>query len=572
VVVTAGLIVTFFMLKFVMLKKHWIFIINLLIFALLLAKNPFSERSLIPNFEPYPDTIHYVNSARSFIEGHGLQIYREGRALKTNVPPLYSLVLMPLFLIYNDPRMFYFTNVILALLSFFLFYKILRKILIASDQRLMLAPRSLGEVGTNYLIIFITLFLYATNYFFYWYPTLAMAENLALTLFMGAIYLLLIPLSKKNAVYASLISVAFYATKYASIPLTGFFFLSYLAKIYLDQRYATGVKKNIKLYFILIFSSVFLFFIYSLWEWYAKGSTLLVSSIKSTSSVSSGGWFSLAYVNKYLPHYLRALAGGERIRFLWDDTPIVPIYVGISALIGFIFGVIQKQTRFITISLLLMLFSSILFMSSFYSQDMRYLYHAIPTLLLGFALFWKTVLSFTLPLSFPRRRESSLIFIFLLIALFLFYLFTNAIRLKKQIMLNLKYVETPWYYISVLELNKYFATPPNPDKKPIVISSMSPYYIDFFSNRNYSLLPLSLSQDFWNTPKEAWGNFDYSNLITLYHKALLNNYPIYVHNYGLGNEQVLRDDFKKIQDTFKLELVQTGCFNACNIWRLRERD
>ena len=109
------------MIELGMLKRHWVFWVTLCLFILLLAKNPFSIRTLIPNFEPYPDTIHYINSAQSFIRGHGLQIWREGRILKTTVPPLYSLVLIPIFLINIDARMFYFANVFLAFGSFLFF-------------------------------------------------------------------------------------------------------------------------------------------------------------------------------------------------------------------------------------------------------------------------------------------------------------------------------------------------------------------------------------------------------------------------------------------------------------------
>ncbi len=168
-----------------MLKKHWVFFVTLVIFLLLLAKNPFSQRTLIPNFEPYPDTIHYVNAAQSLVRGHGLAIWREGRSLQTSVPPLYSLFLTPLFFIHNDPRVFFFTNIILALFSFLFFYLIIKKI------------------TKNQIIQSIALFLYTTNYFFYWYPSLAMAENLTLFLFMTGTLLLVRPVTKNTVLFAT---------------------------------------------------------------------------------------------------------------------------------------------------------------------------------------------------------------------------------------------------------------------------------------------------------------------------------------------------------------------------------
>lgn len=538
-----------------MIKRHWVFGITLCLFILLLAKNPFSIRTLIPNFEPYPDSIHYINSAQSFIQGHGLQIWREGRALKTTVPPLYSLVLIPTFLINIDARMFYFMNVLLAIGSFLFFYLILINI---CTDRSRTAPTQ-----KSFIILFTSLFLYVTNYFIYWYPSLAMAENLSLFLFMGGIYLLMLPATRWNVILAALISIAFYMTKYASIPLTGFYLFSYCLKI-VNER-----KPKIPSLITLVLSSLFLFLLYSYWEWQAKGSTLLITLFniflpqKTSTLVGSGSWFSLQYLPSHLPEYLKAIRGGYSVRFLWDNTPIFPIFVGVPGLIGLIFGIFKKQTRLLSISLLSILLSSILFMSTFYSIDMRYLYHAIPTLLIGFVMFWNTILSF-------RPKWRNLLYAMLII-LFLFYSATNAIRLKKQIMLNLKYAETPWYYLSVVKLNEYFITLPKKNHKPIVISSLIPYYIDFYSNNTYDLLPLSLEQEFRNNRKEAWGNNDYSNLLPLYKSYLNRGYDVYVHNYGLGNEKKLQNDHDAIHTYFKTSLVSTGCLGACNIWKVNLR-
>lgn len=581
------------------LKKHIHFFALLAVFLALLLRDPFSQRTLVPNFEPYPDTIHYINPARSFVDGYDMEIIREGRAVKTTVPPLYSIVLLPLFYIYNDPRMAFFTNVILALLSYLFFYQILTKLLKTNDKRPL----------TSDLIIFVTLFLYVTNYFIYWYPSLAMSENLTLTLFMIAVWLLVRPVSILSSIGAGTLCLLFYMTKYASIPLTGFYFFIYCVKIVSEIVQSKNKNKTQELYTGLkwhIFSAIFFFLVFSWWEWSAKGSTLLVTLYNSifpqksnAPTVMSGGWFSFSYMDKYLPEYLRAMTGGLRMRFLWDDTPIVPQYIGIPALIGLLWAMFVKQTRILAVGLILMLVSSILFMSTFYSQDMRYLYHAIPTLLIGFALFWQHLFNVVDRWSFVNKRQSPFVKFFspvanrhspltkfffpvtnrqlpialLLVSLFLFYSLTNALRLKSAIMVNLKYAETPWYYISVLELNKYFAKPPQGNEKfPVVISSMIPYYIDFYSNGNYSLLPLSLHQEFRNSRKETWGNYDYSNLIDIYHRVLYRGYPLYIHNYGLGNEKVLHDDFQKIKDNFKLDLVQSGCFDACNIWRVTEKD
>lgn len=545
-----------------MVKKHWPFLIALFIFIALLLRDPFSMRTLIPNLEPYPDTIHYLNSARSFIEGKGLQITREGRSLKMGVPPLYSLSLIPIFILNKDVRMFYFTNVILALVSFLFFYKILRKVIGASDQRL----------STNNLILFFSLFLYVTNYFFYWYPSLAMAENLTLFLFMANLSLMITPINRVTLVLGAIVPFCFFLTKYANIPLTGSFLLLYFIKIFIESRRG----KRLDVYNLLYFGGGVgsMLIIIALSGSFPGASSLLAlfgTFLPITKSAvptpTTGGWFGIEYMSRYLPDYIRSLFGGYQLRFLWDTTPIVPFFAGTLGMIGLILGLINSKTRLLVASLWTALISSILFMSTFYSFDMRYVFHAIPTLLIGLALFW----NFVFQIKFPKFKYLHVLFVSLIVCLFAFYFLSSAIRIKKQIMLNIKYAETPWYYISVLTLNNYFKSYPVDKKEPVVISAMMPYYIDFFSNNSYALLPLSLSQEFRSQRDAAWGKFDYSDLIMLYSKVLYSGHEVFVHNYGIGNEKPLQEDFKKIQDNFILEKVASGCFDACNIWRLKAK-
>jgi len=555
-----------------MLKKHWIFFVTLLVFLLLLAKNPFSVRTLIPNFEPYPDTIHYINPALSFIHGHGLQLFRDGRALQTNVPPLYSLVLSPIFLIKNDVRMFYIINILLAIGSFTFLYLILLKI------------------TKSAMIRFFALFLYATNFFIYWYPSLAMAENLTLFLFIAGIYLLTLSVTKKNVVLAAVISIGFYAVKYASIPLTGFYFLCYFVKIYLSfQGKNTKNEKTKGIIYLLILTCTagITFLCYSYWEWTTKGTTLLVTLLsvfipqKSRTLLSSGSWFSLQYLPTHLPEYLKAVRGGYKLRFLWDDTPIIPIFIGVPGMIGLFLGMLKKEVRLLSVSLVVLLLSSIVFMSTFYAVDMRYLYHAIPTLLIGFVLFWeiimktldsrvrendkKKLLKKSSLSSSGLTRGSMIVFTLLLVFLFFFYLATNIVRIKTQISTNLRYAETPWYYLSVVKLNEYFKEYKN---KPYVISAMSPYYVDFFSSNNYLLLPMSPSQDFFRMGTAAvWGKENYSDLKKLYIEKIGQGKEVYMVNY-LGNDENIRKDVDKIRQDFVLTLVSEGCYGSCNIWKV----
>lgn len=562
------------------IKKHGIFLCCLLIFLLFLARNPFSTRTLIPNFEPYPDTIHYVVPARNFAVNNQFAIVREGRILAPRVPPLYSLFLIPVYMINSDPRSFYFGNVFLTLLSFFFFYLVVNKLVST------LKPIKLVALDSRLLIVFISLFLYITNYFNYWYPTLAMSENLTIFLFLLNIYLLTKPINKYTTIIGGFLPFSFFITKYAHATLTAAFLLSYGLKIIMETGWSN--KKKLKKWGIFwgssVFMSIFLLLFFELIPGISsiasKFDTLLPKQTSSGQPASAGtGWFSLTYMKEYLPKYIRALFGGYSVRFLWDNTPIIPLYIGIPGVIGLIWGIFNKHIRLLSITLLLTLFSSVFFMSAFYSLDMRYLYQLIPTILVGFVMFWIMAIN-GLDYYFcgkDKKHKSELIsrsrllIGILILALSVFYFFTNMTRFKKQIMLNLKYAETPWYYLSVLKLNEYFKSYPKNKPIPVVISSLVPYYVDFYSNGNYSLLPLSSSQEFRDNRKEAWGDFNYSDLIKLYYKVLYSGHELYVHNYGLGNEKVLHDDFNKIQEAFIMTKVAEGCYGTCNIWKLQMR-
>ncbi|MFA5933020.1 MAG: hypothetical protein WCV81_01990 [Microgenomates group bacterium] len=535
------------------LKAHTFFLFFFFIFCLLLFKDVFSARTLISNMEPFPDSIHYVNAVRSLLSGDGLFIVREGRALATSVPPLYSFFLAPAYILNNDPRMFYFINVLLALASYFIFYRLL--IILVNNS-----------IIRNFI-----LFLYITNYYLYWFPNLAMAENLILFLFVSFLMLLLSKASRFNIFMAGLLAISFYATKYASVPLTACALLAYFIKlIYLWRNGKLKIKG-----FLLFFSSSFIAFMaFSLSEYITKnvipfsflitfGSNFSSQTSQSAEQVSAAPrWFSLVYAKENISHYLNVITGGSE-RFLWDFSPMAPRFVAISGLLGLILGILTKTHRLISITLLIMLVSSVLFMSTFYSVDMRYIYQTIPTLLLGFGIFMQIIVNRI------KKPQLKILFYIGLAFLIIFYFSLNALRIKNQIMLNIKHSETPWYYMTVQELNKYFTSDKIlVGKKPIVISPIPPYYIDFFSNGNYTLMPLSPQQEFRNSKETVYGPNDYSDLIKLYQTYIKNGYGVYVNKYGIGNESYLNEDFQNIVSRFKLIEVASGCFDACNIYKV----
>lgn len=537
------------------------FSLPFLLLLLLVFKDPFSERTLIPNFEPFPDTIYYIGNARSFVQGLGFNVIREGRVLKSTIPPLYSIFLIPGFLVNQDPRVYYFSNVLLSLSSALIFWLISQKIF-----------------KNNWISFSLTIF-YVTNYFIYWVPTLAMAENLQLFLFLAGCFILVSPLNKLKTFLLGLVIIGFYATKYASLPLSVSFF-----GLFLFKSLSMNLKKADLTKQLLVFlGSCLLAFVVFFWfNFYFQAGNILQPLIniylgffKNAQEVglqsnvgvqkNLSGWFSLAYLPANLKDYLRAITG-ERIRFLWDWTPLVPKYIGYSGLLGLFIGVFKKSFSFLAATLLILLFSSIIFMSTFYALDARYIYHSIPIILLGLGVLMKLCYELL-----SKRRLKGL-FYFLGGLFLIFYLLTNFIRIKSQISINLRYAETPWYYLSIKSVNDYFDK--NPQllaKKPVLISPMVPYLFDFYLPNRYIMLPLSTEQEFRSEKKAVWGDNDYSDLAKLYKKYIDEGYSVYLARYGLGNETGLNRDFREIDLRFKLNLVKEGCFEQCNLYKLEDK-
>lgn len=540
-------------------KSKYLFFAGLLLFALLLYKDPFSQRSLIPNMEPYPDTFHYIVPVRSLLQGRGFKLWREFGETNPVVSPLYSVVLMPFYLINQDVRMFYFANVTLSLLSLFLFYVILKKL------------------TNNIWVIGLALFLFVTNYYLYWYPQWAMAENLILPVFLGALILLLSETNKRNLVLAGLVGTFFYGIKFAYLPISFIFVLLYATKVVIKKKGKVITKMNITSLIILFSSFSALFILLFGYKYLMSGTRFIVvvmsyvskffSSFSGTGeaelkAASASAWFSTYYFKLNLPRYIKGLLGSPT-RFLWDFTPIWPKWISASGLIGLLFGLVKKRFRLFSFSLLVMLLGQLLFMSSFYTIDMRYLYHGIPTLLLGFVLFLVIIYE-----SFKREKYKKVFNVLIVLLLTISFL-GYVQRIKNQIVLNIKYAEVPWSYISVLKLNDYFSDERTAGSvKPVVISPMVPYYIDYYSNGNYDLLPLSPQQEFRTLRELIWGPGDYSDLHGLYGDYLKKEKDLYVATYGLGVEGYLHAAFNQLDSEFALTEVFNGCYEQCKIYKV----
>jgi len=531
-----------------LLKKHissLMFSAIGIIFLLFLAKNPYSDRNLIANLEPFPDAQYYTTTPRCFLSGQSWKMCRlfdpSIKGIKTVIPPAYSITLLPAYVINFDVRTFYFVNVVLAMISLFLLYKIC------------------DNFFKNGIITGVILLFYITNYYIYWYPSLAMAENLFLPIFLASILLLQTNISKKNSFLAGLITAGFYATKYAYAPLTMVFPIIYLVKLICSKNTRKSKVGNIALLSLpaasILASLVGIEQLLGVLNEVSNGAVKTESSSRITSG---GGYFSINYFSEHFKAYSDSLLGKSQ-RFLWEFTPLVEKWIALPGLWGLLVAFKNSKLNYAKFYLIISVMAQLLFISTFYVVDIRYVYHFLPVLLLGFGFFLK-LLSETI-------LKNKKLFISFVTMILIIYLGSNAMRLKSVIMVNLKYAETPWWYLSQLKMNDYFNTIDTVEK-PFLITLASPFLSDNYSNQNYSLLPLDAQQDFKGNMPEVWGSNNYQNLLDIYEEMLVQGNRVYITNYGVSAASHFKQSYKDIEERFTLNQVNSGCYDLCNIYKL----
>jgi hypothetical protein len=544
-------------LLFSFFKKNYLVIFITLIFSVLLLRNPYSTRTLIPNLEPFPDALYYTTTPLCFLNGQQWKMCRinndQIEGIKTVVPPAYSLTLLPAYVINSDVRSFYFANLFLSFLALFLLYKVA------------------NNFFKNKYITSLILFLYVTNYYVYWFPTLAMAENLLIPIFLSSVLLLQQKKSTiKLSIAAGVISASFYATKFAFAPLTIVFPIIYLIKIWTNEK-----SKDIKIKQSLaaaIPGGIILMSLVGITELINVLNQIFNGYFDSSSSeiiTTGGSYFSMSYFSDHIQGYSDSLVGKPQ-KFLWSLKPLTEQWIALPALFGLVASFKHSNFRLTKVWLIVSAVVQLLFMSTFYVVDIRYVFHFLPIILLGFGFFLLDMQKYTF-----KKKYLFNVFLFIV---FLLYLIPSLIRLKSVVAVNLKYSETPWWYLSQIEMNTYFDNLVSSESylgiedKPILITLSAPYLSDNYSNQNYTSLPLNNQQDFKSNMSEVWGENDYSDLLELYSSKVSSGKSTYITNYGVSAAGHFKESYKNVQDNFTLVEVQTGCYNLCNIYKLEIKE
>lgn len=512
------------------------------LFLLLSWKNPYSNTSLIGNFDPFPDTLHYIVPVRNFISGEGFSFSREGGSTRINVPPLYSALLLPIYLINFDPRSYYWMNLILGCLSILLLFKIC--------QKFTKSPLLTGLI----------LFLYVTNFVIYWQTSLAMAENLLLPVLFFALYLSCQPLTNKNILLYICFSMACYGSKYIAFPTTGVLFLFLFYRVFKEIRKENRIK-TLLFVIVLIFISFLmvngrelLWFAEKFYRWW------FTSDVQAQGEMT---WISLKYLPTSFPKYFSALMGFP-IYNLWHVKSILPYGLAAAVLTWSVFAIfkIPKYKKF-AILLISLIVTQLTFFSLIVHIEGRYAFVFLPVIYTGFAAMagWLRQLG---QKKLGVKKILCLEIAFVLIIATIFFT-QNYSSLKTQLLVNFNGSETSWWQVGVTASDQYLGTVTAQENQRImVISSMSPFLWDFYRKNDYLIMPLTSGQHMVNDP--IWGlDFDRQNLLGFYRSELNKGRKIYLDTVGFGRtEWPILEEYRNAG--MQLELIKEECFGACKLY------
>ena len=507
------------------------FLVCVVIYLALAFKNPFKENNLISNLEPSPDVYYYSVPAWNWVHGKGFKMEAFGIEIEKIVPPLYGIVLAPFFKIWGDVRCYYFANVLLGILSIYLFFKLIENFL---GKRKLFLQFTLGLV-------------LVTNFYFYNLPTLMMAENVLIPLTLAAVILMFKPLKLSSFVGSLMLMTLLAFTKISSFPVLVVFGMVLLIKIIKSMFWKKLSKKQLVVLgvlFVFIFMMAFV--------------KVALPNLKALPSVS--GSFSVRFISKTLPIYLKEFVGING-SYLWFANQQIEQWLGIVCLLGMGLGLFWKKYRNKVIILVAVILAVMVFHSMMSYPEGRYISTVIPLFMLGVGVI------------LDKLNKN----IYLILFLGVYFLTKGTVNgfyerkatsLKRQILNNqLEENEIPWTWVAVQSFNEYFK-----DKTDIYLGTVTnPFYINYFGNGNYKFVPLSPRQEFSGAGKGFIDEYfkNSNSLVDIYQNLLDTGKEVYVTNYYLTYYHGgLDSDYLNIEKNFKFSQVSDGCLGECKIYKL----
>ena len=507
--------------------NYWPFLLSAF-FWILLTLPSFFGTHVLNNLEPSPDSLYYLGRARQFVfTGQFKLIYQDTHAAAT-VSPVYSIFLIPFFLIKTTPQIFVLANLWAAILTLFIIYSLVKK-----------QTKSHLAAGISLLII-------STHLSLIWFVGLPMVEIFALSLLATCIYFLFHQkLLAKQLVVLSLLLLALILTKYLYVSIVAACALITLAKLFRDNQFqllritlGTGFIGCI---FLLLYFQKVAYNPFDIFSYLFK------------PNLNYTRFYDFANLIPNFTFYLNVFLG-QPVNLLWEKT----VLSSAGMLLLFIWSLIklwQRQTtRILSLSLGLIFLSLFPIVLLFITTDARYIIFAPVIMALAIGLAW--------PLFQGKQKYW---FNGLLTLALVWQVVTQLPLLKTIVSQNVLHRSTAWQYEAIITFNDQFLTL----KENYLITSLPPFFVDFYDNNNYRVLPLSKNQEFINKGQWVWGNdLKNDNLENLYNELLANKNQIFISNAYVTHSHEVTADFENLKKSYDFILVQEGCAGACNIYQL----
>jgi hypothetical protein len=511
------------------MRKNWqalSFIVLCLAYVIITASALFVQSHFFYNLEPYPDGLLYTVAARNLAIGNGLTFAWEQGTVPVWTPPLYALVLAPLYLFTDEISLFYLVNIGLGLLCIYFLYKAAKKL---SQDRLVPLLVVVTYLGHGYVLLL---------------PSLPLSENLSLTLTAAVLYFVAGKPQPKQYLLALVSGIGLVLSRYAAL-FTTVFVVSYLFIELWVLKYRRMLVFSIGLALV---SALMLGLFLSAAD--QQPWTLITFFVRE--SLQGGFYYNPANLIPNTIFYSGALLG-QPARFLWYLEPLTsPVVSILFALASWDFIKSKKNFRLGLFSLGF-LFSQLVLLLGFHASDSRYLVTVLP-------LFSLLVPYFIL---FDRKMYKAKL---LLIALMLLSLAVSQRDLYKQVLVaNILGRTEAWQYQAIKSFDVFFEDKPS----ATLVTALPPYLVDVYRKTQYEVAPLSQSQEFIHKKQYIWGpDIEYTDLVAGYKKSLTAGKKLYVSNAYITHSHLVVTDFERFKVEFNLKEVTTGCDNACNLYEL----
>lgn len=509
--------------------KWWV-MVAILSFVVITFRWPSSDHHFSLNLEPYPDGLFYVVPAWNAAHGREMRFsFQELSPIKPSVLPLYSLFLAIGYVIISHPAAFYLVNVLMGIVSLLCLLWTLRSL------KVPILSQVLGTL------------VYLSHGLVYWLPTVPMAENLGLMLMsLGVLSSTKLrqSISGKWIMGASIAGVALLFTKY-TFALPGAMLVGYVGWCLLRQR----AWKWLGVVVCVCLVAVGLFAVYQVNIGFNPLNVVRNLDQESTV-ISKTVFYSFSYIQKNIQAYTGIL-GGQPTHFLWLVTPFTQGILVFLALTGFCLKIWRGQDQswawFLTLSFLAQ-FPVLLI---FYVVDSRYLILSIPLIAVGVAVASGEI----------SRHQWLMTGI---IGGSLIFFWSQQYHLGKSLIgANWLNRSEAWQYRAVKLVEKHVPA------GSTVISVLPPHLFELYAHQPYSILPLSMHQEFMEKKQMVWPDLlNTGDLLSEYERQVSSGSPLYITQAYLSAEAIFQGEWQQLQERFDLELVAEGCDQTCNIYRL----